>query len=181
MTSGVTPLHASCPEARLSAPVVEQDGARVLNLNAYVPHLLASVNNPLSAGASATYLRRFGVGVVEWRVISSLRIEPGIPAARICAVFAGDKGAVSRALKRLKVRGVAWFRADQVDPRRKIWWLTDAGSALHDEIIEVALERERQLIAGVDPEDLEGFLRAMRRMQANVASLRPDAPQGPID
>lgn len=172
---GAAPQRA-CPEGRLSSPVMDRDGTRVLDLETYVPHLLASVNNPLSSGASATYLKRFGLGVVEWRVLSTLMIEPGIPAARIGAVFAGDKGAVSRALKRLADCGAARFQAGQADPRRKTWWLTEKGRALHNQIIEVALERERRLIQGVAPEDLEAFLRVMRRMRKNVSALRPEGP-----
>jgi len=165
-----------CPEARRSSPVVEHDGRPVLNLDSYVPHLLGAVNNPLSAGASAVYLARFGIGVVEWRVISTLMIEPGIPASRIAAVFAGDRGAVSRALRCLHDRGLATFEAPAGDPRRRVWTLSEEGRDLHGRIISIALERERRLIAGVDPDDLEAFLRAMRIMRRNVAALRPDAP-----
>jgi len=165
-----------CPEGRLSSPVTERDGVTVLDLDTYVPHLLGAVNNPLSAGASALYLERFGVGVVEWRVLSTLRIEPAIPASRIAAVFAGDKAAVSRALKRLLADGHVTFRAMPSDPRRRTWTLTATGERLHGEIMALALAREAQLIAGADPHDLEAFLRVMRLMRRNVARLRPEAP-----
>jgi DNA-binding MarR family transcriptional regulator len=135
------------------------------------------VNNALSSGASSLYLRRFGVGVGEWRVLSMLAVEPGIRAARICAVVALDKGAVSRSLKRLVALGCVAGAVDGGDPRARRWRLTEAGRALHDRILEVALERERRLIDGADPDDVEAFLRVMRLMRRNVDSL--DAPHAP--
>ncbi len=136
-----------------------------------MPHFLAAVNNALSRGASKRYLAEFGVGIVDWRVVSMLAVEPGIPAHRICDVISLDKAATSRALKGLHD---AWFlTADQAggDPRRKTYCLTPAGYALHDRILAVALAREARLIDGVDPADLEAFLRAMRIMRRNVGDL----------
>ena len=37
--------------------------------------------------------------------------------------------------------------------------------------LAAALERERKLIAGVDPDDLEAFLRVIRIMRRNVDDL----------
>ncbi len=164
---------------RRSEPVMHRDGVRVLNLDNYVPHLLETVSNPLSAGASAAYLARFDLGVVDWRIISTLRISPNLPAARICEVFAGDKAAVSRALKRLALRGLAGFTQSARDPRRKTWALTEAGEDLHEKLLSVALAREAELVAGVDPDDLEVFLGVLRRMQGNVARMKSCEGQAP--
>ena len=57
------------------------------------------------------------------------------------------------------------------DPRRRIWWLNEAGYVIHDSILQVALERERQLICGADPNDLEAALRVMRIMRKNVGAI----------
>ncbi|SMF67599.1 DNA-binding transcriptional regulator, MarR family [Tistlia consotensis] len=160
--------RAPCPGGRLSSPSRTIDGRPVLDLSSYIPYFLASVNNALSRGASQTYLATFGVGIVEWRVVSMLAIEPGIAAARICEIIALDKAATSRALSRLSELGYLAFETPGSDPRRKAWWLNARGYELHDRILALALERERRLIEGIDPEDLEAFLRVMRRMRRNV-------------
>jgi Transcriptional regulators len=157
-----------CPDARISRPTKKRDGHQIVDIDTYVPYFLSSVSNAMSRGASQIYLDRFGIGIVDWRVISMLAIEPWIPASRICAVVQLDKGATSRSLVKLTEIGFLDHEASEQDVRRKTYALNDKGYALHDEILAIALERERQLIKGVDPQDLEAFLRVMRVMKGNL-------------
>ncbi|MCC0077766.1 MAG: winged helix-turn-helix transcriptional regulator [Rhodobacter sp.] len=161
-----------CPEGRISSPTIERDGHAVVDLACYVPHLLSAVNNALSRGASQVYLDRFGIGIAEWRVMSMLAIEPRIQAARICDVIKIDKGAASRALSQLDAKGLLGHEALATDPRKRSWWLNDAGMEVHDTILKIALGREARLIEGIAAEDLEAFLRAIRLMVRNVESIR---------
>lgn len=161
-----------CPEGRISSPThARADGRVVIDINTYIPYFLSSVNNALSLGASSEYLKTFGVGIADWRVISMLAIEPRIPAARIVEVIAIDKGATSRSLNKLDELGLVTFEAMANDPRRRIWELNDKGYELHDRIMAAALEREKKLIDGADPDDLEAFLRVIRLMRKNVERL----------
>ncbi|WP_321395954.1 MarR family winged helix-turn-helix transcriptional regulator [Emcibacter sp.] len=166
-----SPAILYCPEGRISSPVKKREGQDVVDLTTYIPYLLSSVNNVLSRGASQFYLEKFGIGIVEWRVISMLAIEPGIPAARICEVIGIDKAAASRALNQLQKLGYLVFKASKTDSRRKAWCLNTKGYKLHDRILEVALGREEKLIQDVSPEDLEIFLRVMRQMRQNVIKI----------
>lgn len=161
----------ACPEGRLSHPTVKRDGRDIVNVDAYIPFFLSAVNNALSRGASNLYRERFGVGIVEWRVISMLAIEPRITANRICDVIHLDKAATSRALRTLLEEGRVEFLASETDDRKRLWWLSDAGYDLHDRILTLALQREARLIKGIDPVDLEAFLRVMRQMQQNVQNV----------
>jgi len=170
-----------CPEGRLSSPTKDRGGRPVVDVTTYIPYFLSSVNNSLSRGASQFYLEHFGIGIVEWRVVSMLAIEPRIPASRICEVVALDKGATSRALMRLHELGYLSFEAHEPDPRKKIWWLNENGDRLHDRILQVALERERQLIRDADPDDLEAFLRVMRIMRRNVDKISTASLQDALD
>lgn len=144
---------------------------RVIDIDHYVPYFFATINNALSRGASRLYLERFGIGIVEWRVMSMLAIEPQIPAARICEVIALDKGATSRALERLDRAGYLSHSTLATDPRRRLWQLNPKGYKLHDQVLEIALKREARLLDGVDPDDLLVFLRVMRIMRKNVEAL----------
>jgi len=167
-----TEAKVSCPEGRTSTSTQMVDDHQVVDLHTYIPYLLSSVNNALSRGASQLYLERFEIGIVEWRVMSMLAIEPRIQAARICEVIHIDKGAASRALARLSSAGHLEYEVPGLDARKKIWWLNKKGYAMHDEIFAVALGRERQLITDADPADLEAFLRIMRLMRNNVEGLK---------
>lgn len=164
--------RSACPEGRISNPTRRHpDGRDVVDIDTYIPYFLSSVNNALSLGASSEYLKTFGVGIADWRVVSMLAIEPGIPAARIVEVIAIDKGATSRSLNKLDALGLVEFETMASDPRRRIWALNDEGYEMHDRILAAALEREKKLIEGVDPDDLEAFLRVIRIMRRNVDRL----------
>ncbi|MCB1339509.1 MAG: winged helix-turn-helix transcriptional regulator [Pseudooceanicola sp.] len=161
-----------CPSRRLSQPVTTNpDGRRVIDIDSYAPYFLTAVNTALSRGASQLYLREFGIGVTEWRVMSWIATEPGIPASRVCEVIMLDKSAVSRSVARLDELGFLEAAASGNDPRRKMLSLSAAGLALHDRILERALSREARLIEGVEPEDLEAWLRVMRILRRNVERL----------
>ncbi|KMO33464.1 MarR family transcriptional regulator [Methylobacterium variabile] len=142
-----------------------------LDLERYVPALLTFVANKLSHSASATYQRRFGVNVTEWRIMSLLAIEPGIPAARICQVIGFDKGPVSRTLASMERRDLVAVGEDPDDARRRLIRLTGKGETLHDEIIVVALERERRLTACLTPEQRDTLIDLLNRLHANLPAV----------
>lgn len=161
----------AAPEARLTLPTLSRGRRQVINIDGYVPYFLNAINNPLTRGASQFYLREFGVGIVEWRIISMLAIEDRIPASRIVDVVQLDKSATSRGLRDLEEKGHVLYEANETDARRRIWWLSATGYALHDRILGVALQREKQLLRGIDAADLEITLRVMRRMNENARDL----------
>ena len=124
---------------------------QVLDLDRYVPALITFIANKLSRSATVVYQKRFGVNVTEWRILSLLAIEPEISAARICHVIGFDKGPVSRTLAGMEERGLVSIRADRQDGRTHSISLTAKGLTTHDQVIAVALERERRRAAAVHP------------------------------
>lgn len=163
--------NANFQQHRVTSPTVQRDGRHVININGYVPYFFASINNSLSSGASQLYRREFGIGIVEWRIISMLAIEDHIPASRIVEVVHLDKSATSRGLRDLEKKGIVCFEATDTDPRRRTWWLSKSGYALHDKVLREALKRESTLLRGIDRADLEIALRVMQKMNANVRDL----------
>jgi len=160
-----------CPEGRLSRSTKDNAGQQILDIESYIPYLLVAVNNSLTRGASQYYIKNFGIGIVEWRVLAMLAIEPGIRASRICEVISLDKAATSRALQQLKKKNYLKYNNDKSGKQRLDWWLNGRGYELHDQILKVALERERQLITGAEPKDIEAYLRVMRLMLNNVSEI----------
>ena len=73
-----------------------------LDLARYVPALITFLANKLSASASGQYRKMFGVGIVEWRVIALLAVEPETTANSVSNVIGLDKALVSRTVKKLK-------------------------------------------------------------------------------
>jgi len=146
---------------------------QTLDLAGYVPFYLTAISNAVSRGASRLYLREFGVGIIDWRVMSQLALEPNIMANRISAVIGLDKGAVSRSLQALEKAGLVEVGAGP-DPRRRTFALTAEGRASHDRILAVALQREQRLLAGMSLDEVRSLIDLMARMHANVSNLNRD-------
>lgn len=149
-------------------PIRVEEGRRLLDLDRYAPYLLATITATLSARASARFRADLGVGVSDWRVIASLAQHPGATASQMVEAVTLDKAAVSRALAGLSSRNLVDAIPGERDPRRKSWFLTEEGWALHDALLDRALEQEAHLTQGISPSELEMCLSVMRRMQANV-------------
>lgn len=144
---------------------------RILDLTRYVPALVTFLSNKLSRSGSALYRRHFGVGIIEWRILAMLAVEPSIPATRICQVIGLDKGPVSRSLALMERRRLVTIRTDAVDTRRRLATLTPAGRALHDRIIVVALERERRLLSCLTPEERTVLIQLLNRLHDNLVAV----------
>jgi DNA-binding MarR family transcriptional regulator len=142
-----------------------------LDLDRYVPFFLSSIGNKLSRGASQLYLRKFGVGVNEWRLLANLKVRGTSSAGAICEASGIDKAAASRAVGRLQDLNLVRAVGDPNDGRSRRLSMTEAGVALHDQIITVALERERALLSGLTASERDGLIELLRRLYANVELL----------
>lgn len=172
---------------RERAPILTstRGGLTVLDFNRYVPFLLAVLANAWQHRTSAHYRRELGLGVTDWRVISTLCIEPGATGGRICEVIRHDKSSVSRALNALAEAGYLTYESAGRDPRRRCWHLSDAGRRTHERLLRIALENEAALVDGIPPEALQACLAVLRRMLANIESMPdgtlPPVPGGTLD
>ncbi len=164
------------PSTKRDTTAEEGGGRDVLDLGSYVPYFLTAISNTWSRSSSRLYLERFGVGVTEWRVMSQLAIEPGIPAQRICEVIGLDKGAVSRSVATLVAAGHVAERADGRDARRQLLELSASGYALHDRLIAVATQREQVMLEGFSPQERAQLVDFLRRLQARLPELRDFGP-----
>jgi DNA-binding MarR family transcriptional regulator len=144
---------------------------QTLDLERYVPAFITFIANKLSNSATVFYQKNFGVNVTEWRIMSLLAIEPGIPASRICHVIGFDKGPVSRTLAALQKRGLVAIRTDPNDGRSHSISLTTRGRATHDKIIVAALERERRLLSCLDEKEREVLIGLLRRLHENLDAV----------
>ncbi|WP_076858412.1 MarR family winged helix-turn-helix transcriptional regulator [Bradyrhizobium mercantei] len=150
-------------------------GRLALDLDRHIPVLLVFLSNKFTNGTSQIYRRHFGVGVIEWRCMALLIVEPWISPNRICQVIGLDKAAVSRAIRTLEESGLVRVRSNSQRSRFLEVALTEKGAALHDRIVQVAFERERRLTADLGPEEREVLIRALKKMLARI-----DSVNGPI-
>ncbi len=152
-------------------PIDRAPQGPTLDLDRYVPGLITFVANKLARSATAFYQTNFGVNVTEWRILSLLAIEPGIPAARICHVIGFDKGPVSRTLTLLRERGLLTIKSDPKDGRSHSIALTTKGRSVHDRVIVVALKRETALLGCLDALERDTLIALLRRVHGNLDAV----------
>lgn len=142
-----------------------------IDLHRYVPAYLTWTANKLSRGASAFYLEHFGVGIEVWRCLVLLAVDGACSAQQVSRVIGLDKASVSRCFKRMQEGGLIRIELDRDDGRARIAVLTPQGRVLHDRIREVALERERALLAALSPEEAKNLLSLLQRVHENLPNV----------
>ena len=170
--------HPSTRKPRRARPAdaSEVSGGPLLDLDRYVPAFVTFIANKLSNSATVFYQRNFGVNVTEWRIMSLLAIEPGIPASRICHVIGFDKGPVSRTLAMMQERGLVAIKTDPQDKRSHSISLTAKGRTTHDDVIVLAFDRERRLLDCLRKDEREILIGLLQRLHGNLdAVIGPDA------
>jgi DNA-binding MarR family transcriptional regulator len=139
-----------------------------LDLQRYIPALVNFLSNKLSSGASKCYRKNFAIGIIEWRVLAMLKVESNITANRICQVIGLDKAAISRAVKQLVDADYVALKPDPEDARSSLLQLSVNGHRLHDQIIPIALERERLLLSGISKKDLDVTIDVLTKLNENI-------------
>ncbi|MBT6095058.1 MAG: MarR family transcriptional regulator [Rhodospirillaceae bacterium] len=131
--------------------------------------LLGKVTNRYVRDSSRLFQKDFGIGVMEWRMLVILTRKPSASVTESSRIIGIDKGAVSRALARLETKGLA---ATASETRRK-WHLTDAGRAMHEEILAVSLRLHQRLLDGFSTEEVFDLNSFLHRIMENLETPEP--------
>ena len=160
------PRYASGPGLR-RAP----EASTVVDLERYVPAFLTWIANKLSRGASQHYLSVFNVGIETWRCLVLLAIEGSISAQNVSKVIGMDKASVSRCFKSMQAKGLVTIGLDGEDGRLRIATLTSKGRVLHDQLMGIALERERAFLAVLTGAEREILIGLLTRLHENLPAV----------
>ena len=159
------------PTRRPSRAQPAKPTPQVVDLERYVPAFLTWIANKLSRGAYQHYLSVADVGIETWRCLVLLAIEGSISAQQISKVIGMDKGSVSRCFKSMQAKGLIKLGLDADDGRVRIATLTSKGRKLHDQILGIALERERALLAVLSPAERNTLIGLLSRLHDNLPEV----------
>jgi len=146
-----------------------------LDLEHFLPYRLSVLTNRISQGLAGLYVERFGISITQWRVIAVLGREPGLSANDVAERTAMDKVAVSRTVAKLLQRGLLERQVHALDRRRSVLQLSAQGACIYAQIVPLALNYERRLLAALTLDErtqLECLLHKLRR-QFEVADADP--------
>jgi DNA-binding MarR family transcriptional regulator len=82
-----------------------------------------------------------------------------------------DKASVSRAFKSMQARGLITIGLDARDGRLRMASMTSKGRQLHDQILAIALERERAFLSVLDQDETETLILLLRRLHENLPAV----------
>ncbi|NYZ62202.1 MarR family winged helix-turn-helix transcriptional regulator [Luteimonas deserti] len=156
---------ASDSAARSGSDHAGHDHA-TLDLEHFLPYRLSVLTNLVSGGLAELYSERFGISVTEWRVIAVLGRYPGLSANNVAERTAMDKVAVSRAVARLLERDLLMREMHDSDRRRSVLELSEAGYAVYDVIVPLALEYQRNVLAPLDASERAQLVALMAKLEA---------------
>ena len=142
-----------------------------IELDQYVPYFLGTIANRWTAASSRRYLREFGVGIAEWRVLASLRTLGQATSLDAANLTGMDPAAVTRALSQLQEKGCAEPVAGRFAGRTKPFALTGKGMSLYADMRRVAQDREAILLQDLTESDREELLRLLRLLHARLPEL----------
>jgi len=144
-----------------------------LHLERFLPYRLSVLSNTVSTAIAAAYFVNFGLSIPEWRVMAILAANPGLSAAEVTARTAMDKVAVSRAVAALLAVGRLRRTTAAADRRRTHLELTRAGARVYSQVVPMALEYERGLLAPLSKRERATLDRTLRVLLGRAVELGP--------
>lgn len=108
--------------------------------------------------------RDHDLSIAEWRVLGQLAISSSTTVRDVAAKTCMAKSQISRAAASLVRAGLARRGKDAADERSAIFTLTREGQKKYHTVIRMSRERQRRLIAQLDPEERRVMFEAVERL-----------------
>lgn len=156
------------PAKAMNRSFTNANGRVLLDLNNFSSHLIQSISRKKKRNASKLLRQRYGIGVVEWRLIVGLAKEPGIPASQLSKFTLTDKGLVSKALASLERKGLIEPIPKTNSSPRVNYKLTPKGDEVHDGFLPLLLEREYTIFEDSDEAEIDLFFVMLKRISRNL-------------
>jgi DNA-binding MarR family transcriptional regulator len=144
-----------------------------IHLDQYVPFYVTAIANRWTSASSRDYLREFGIGIAEWRVLASLDARGSATSLDIVHLVGMDGGAVSRAIRALEDKCFVAPVQGRFPGRSKPYRMTPEGETLSIAVRARALEREGVLLQDLDDADTRELLRLLRLLHGRLDALTP--------
>lgn len=158
----------------------EPSSASEVDLDRYVPAYIIWIANKLTRGSSQHYLSLFGVGAEVWRCMVLLAIHESISAQQVSQIIGMDKASVSRCFKEMNAKRLIKIELDPNDGRVRLARFTKHGRHIHDQILGIALERERALLGRLDVAEQTQLIGLLKRLHESLPDVEA-ATQAYID
>ncbi len=155
-------------------PVRKGAGRAAAGQGASSGYLLAGihvVSNRISRAFAAEVTAQHGIKLAEWRVLVSLREQPGTTAGAITRRWGMEKMAVNRAVRRLQELDCLSVIPDADDRRRLTLSLTGKGQRLFETIEPAATRRYREIVALLSADERRALGRILDKLTSGTEEM----------
>jgi DNA-binding MarR family transcriptional regulator len=136
-----------------------------LELPKFIPFRLNRLAAEVSTKLAEVYTDRFGIDIVEWRILVTLAAEGPCSAQSIVRSTRTHKSRISRGVNRMIELNLV-VRSDSRDDRREARLrLSAKGRALHGRMVPVVLAQEQSIVSCLTRQELISFTRAMDKLE----------------
>jgi DNA-binding MarR family transcriptional regulator len=142
-----------------------------LKLEEFLPYRLNVLASLVSQALSSIYVKRYRIGIPEWRVLVTLGQYGVMTGKAIGAHSHMHKTKVSRAVAILEHRKLLTRRANSADMREAFLTLTPAGRSMYEDLAPIALDFSRKLVATLDSAAHAAFEHAITELIERSAQL----------
>ena len=136
---------------------------------AFLTFRLDQVSEAARAKASQVYKRDLGLNIRELRVIRAIGDTPGLSSRALSEATFIEQTLVSKHLRKLVDEGYVRRELESADARRVSLHLTPEGKAVRQEADRLGEEMEREFLAVLSPEELDGLNRCLAKLKSWAA------------
>lgn len=139
-----------------------------LQLLKFVPFRLNRLAAEVSTKLAEVYSDRFGIDIVEWRILITLAAHESCSAQFIVNCTRTHKSRISRGVSRMIELKLVARNESKGDRRETLLRLTAKGKALHQKLVPVVLEQERKMMECLDESEFVAFTHAMDKLERSL-------------
>lgn len=137
-------------------------------------HAIAQINmlaNRLMQRSSLAYTKKFGIGIIEWRVVATLYDHHNFSAQQLTDILGVDKALISRTIKKLDIKGYILVTPDLYDKRILRLNLSEKGEKLYGIASEFSYHRENLLLEELCEKDVEKLFELLKHLSSRINLL----------
>lgn len=139
---------------------------RKLDLAEYPSGLLLRVANVIHQESTASYARKHGLSLPEWRILGRLCESAPMRLATLCRVSNFDKAQATRVLRSLAARRLVRTFTDAAHKRRNVVDITPAGRKLAQAVFPEATTEQLKLLRVLSPDERRMTFSALKKLLA---------------
>lgn len=136
-------------------------------LQNFVPYLLYRITNQLTRRIRGR-LRKSGINITRWRVLSVLRAHGKLSLGRIVDLTVMEQPSVSRVVAQLEREGLVKRAVSKEDSRFVHVRLTAAGTRAFQNIYPTAQRHQERALSSFTRKEISTLKRLLRRIQHNI-------------